>query len=240
MALPLFIRDKPSRTVTGGGIGLGMIGLLCIVFVMGQPTTNDVADGIDDLRGELTSQQESLASDLVTLNRDISSVDVERVNRDSEQGHELMLALTGTSGSQLGVGAAQKSLSTRFDAFDEKSQALTEFLPEWISATASDGPAVYQLGSMDTRLTRVAGLDYSYTATARLDPVSADGEDGEKDERPSEIVLLRFSTTSDGALKGVEAWRISSDSRNALLENTDASGDDENEPTPTTTGSDDS
>lgn len=243
MALPEFVTENPKRSVLAAGIAAGIVGLLLLVLAMGTTPTADAGALKKELNEELTSQQTGLTDDYNTLLHDVSSIDTDRLARDDAAGRDLALGLAATSGSGLGLGAQQASLQAQFDYLSSDSRVVTQFLPEWLSATTAAGPSFYELGSFDVQLTRMAGLTYHYTAVAKLDPISTGGEESKAD---SEFVLLRYTTAADGSLDSVEASRASSDSREALAgptddQTTDTTPTDDASATPeATTESDDS
>lgn len=231
MELPDFVAARPKRTVITAGIASGLIGLFLLVFAMGQTPTSDAGSVKKELNETLTSQQAGLEDDYATLIGDISSADVDRLNRDISSGRDLALSLARTSGSTLALGAQQALLVARFDDIKADSRVVTQFLPEWLSTTAAAGPTPYAMTSFDVQLTRVSGLTYHYTALVRLDPVDA----GEKSSKVKpEFILLRYRTTADGSLSSIDASHAASDSREALIGDDDEATTDA---TPTDTAS---
>ncbi|MGW0901158.1 hypothetical protein ACWD0G_29985 [Streptomyces goshikiensis] len=68
--------------------------------------------------------------------------------------------------------------------------------------------------SASSQESRVQGLNYSYTGMAWLDPVRVgpDQNSGTK----GEFVVFTYSTSQDGAVMALDAYRASSKTRDAL------------------------
>jgi hypothetical protein len=73
----------------------------------------------------------------------------------------------------------------------------------------------------------VLGLNYSYTGVARLDPVRV-GPD-QNSAAKSEFVVFTYSTSQDGTVTSLDAYRASSKTRDALA----AASEEQPSPKPT-------
>ncbi|MFD8609386.1 hypothetical protein ACFV09_10945 [Streptomyces sp. NPDC059631] len=93
---------------------------------------------------------------------------------------------------------------------------LTEFVPEWISATGATKGAgtTYTLADLDIVVSRVQSLNYSYAEVVRLDPVRV-GLDRNSAAK-SEFVFFTYSASQDGTVTSLDAYRVSSKTRDAL------------------------
>lgn len=220
------IRDRlvehSGRLLVGAGaLFLGFALLVLATSVTGQDQeevdaeAETVIAGLeedrDTARADLRSEHESLLDEL-------PGVDHERVERDEGRARSLVLSLTRTSASTGSTSDIAAELATRHEILDADSQVLTTFLPEWLSTTRDDSGdgRTYRLSEIDTQVTGRSNLTYSYVTLARLDPVALSEQPADKGH--SELILLTFSTSENGDVTRVQANRISSESRNDLLE----------------------
>lgn len=240
-AIKTWLRQHMTLVLVGGAGGFFVLSALFLVVSLlgsGQAPTDQVTAYKKELRTELVDEQKTLDDAYSTLLTDMGGLDAERVDRDTATGRTVALTMADTSASSMSLGAQQQVLADRYSFLDKDSPVLVSFLPEWLSATTSQGPVTYEIVSNDTQVTNVSGLTYSYVAVVRLDPVSA-GE--KKSGVPSEYLLIRYDTEQDGSLSSLDVSRASSATRDAFVKGT--TGDDEavttNESTKPTAGGDD-
>ncbi|WP_405829095.1 MULTISPECIES: hypothetical protein [unclassified Streptomyces] len=212
---------------TGGLLALSVVALGASLLGDG-PAASDIQDNavVQKLEGNLSDAQTELAAQHTALLAQLPGVDIERVNRDRTTGRSLLLSLTDSSASSRTVKEQQALLDTRYGFLDHESRVLTEFVPEWMTATGATKGAgtTYALADLDVHVSRVQGLNYSYTAVARLDPVRV-GPD-QSSAAKSEFVVLTYSTSQDGTATSLDAYRASSKTRDALV------GTNEEQPSP--------
>lgn len=198
--------------------------VLGIASVAAAMSANPVADSREveatkeQLRKERATARQTLDEKHQELLSTIGGADVERVERDSHTIRGFVLDLAATSSTSRTVRAEQISLDTRYEVLDPSSPVLTEFLPGWMASTEG---AVLRLGDLEIDVAGIAGLDYSYTVTARLDPV--DG--GSK----TQYLFVTVSTSQDGSITKVDAYRADNRSRDELLAADEAAADEEAE-----------
>lgn len=214
------LRQHAGKILLGGTGAL----LVASVFTLGAsllsdgPVASDTqADAVaQKLEGNLGDAEVNLATQHTALLIQLPSMDIERVKRDRATGRSLLLSLIDSSASTRTVTEQQVLLDARYGFLDHKSRVLTEFVPEWMTATgaAKDAGATYMLAGLDIDVSRVQGLSYSYTGVARLDPVRV-GPDQNSAAKP-EFTFFTYSTSQDGTVMSLDAYRASGKTRDAL------------------------
>ncbi|MCX5103419.1 hypothetical protein [Streptomyces sp. NBC_00439] len=171
---------------------------------------------VQRLKSDLDKAQAELRTQHAALLNQLPGVDVERVDRDTATGRSLLLSLTDSSASTRTVKEQQALLDARYGCLDHESRVLTEFVPEWMTATGAvqGSGTTYTLAGLDIDVSRVQGLDYSFTGVARLDPVRV-GADRNSTAK-SEFVVFTYATSQDGTVTLLDAYRASSRTRDAL------------------------
>ncbi|MFE0136719.1 hypothetical protein ACFWY6_34925 [Streptomyces sp. NPDC059037] len=232
------IKDKLRQHA--GKILLGGTGALLALSVVtlgasllsDSPAASDTqADAVvHKLEGNLGDARAKLATQHTALLVQLPGMDIERVDRDRATGRSLLLSLTDSSASTRTVKEQQVLLDARYAFLDHKSRVLTEFVPEWMTATGATKGAgtTYTLADLDIDVSRVQGLNYSYTGVARLDPVRV-GPD-QNSAAKSEFVVFTYSTSQDGTVTSLDAYRASSKTHDA------PAAASEEQPTPKPTG----
>lgn len=212
---------RRAGTIMVGGAGLllaASVGTLALPMLGGNSAAAeaDAQEAIAELRTQADEAEDELATKHEQLLAKLPGADVERVARDRATGRGLLLTLTGTSSSTRSVAETQALLDARYKVLGPDSRALTEFVPEWMSATgaAQGSGTVYRISDLSIDVGGISGLDYSYVGVARLDPVVLD----EDEAGPSEFVLLSFSTAQDGTVTRLDVYRTETKSRDALLD----------------------
>ncbi|MFJ4316669.1 hypothetical protein ACIP46_15445 [Streptomyces lavendulae] len=190
----------------------------------------DIQDNavVQNLEGNLSDARTEFAARHTALLAQLPGVDIERVNRDRTTGRSLLLGLTDSSASSRTVKEQQALLDARYGFLDHESRVLTEFVPEWMTATGATKGAgtTYALADLDVQVSRVQGLNYSYTGVARLDPVRV-GTD-QSSAAKSEFVVFTYSTSQDGTATSLDAYRASAKTRDALV----GAGEEQSSPKP--------
>ncbi|MFF4409511.1 hypothetical protein [Streptomyces sp. NPDC001404] len=202
---------------TGGLLALSVVTLGASLLSDGPAASDTQADAVvQKLESNLGDARAKLATQHTALLVQLPGVDIERVNRDRASGRSLLLSLTDSSASTRTVKEQQVLLDTRYGFLDHKSRVLTEFVPEWMTATGATKGAgtTYSLADLDIDVSRVQGLNYSYTGVARLDPVRV-GPD-QNGAATSEFVVFTYSTSHDGTVTSLDAYRVSSNTRDAF------------------------
>ncbi|MFC9756690.1 hypothetical protein [Streptomyces sp. NPDC056921] len=171
---------------------------------------------VQRLEGDLGNARARLERRHAALLAQLPGVDVERVDRDTVTGRSLLLSLTGSSASTRTVKEQQALLDALYSFLDHESRVLTEFVPEWMTATgATQGSGTtYTLAYFDIDVSCVQALNYSYTGVARLDPVRV-GPDRNSTAK-SEFVVFAYATSQDGTVTLLDAYRASRRTRDAL------------------------
>ncbi|MEU0030654.1 hypothetical protein [Streptomyces sp. NPDC006335] len=208
---------------TGALLALSMVTLGASLLSDGPAASDTQADAVvHKLEGNLGDARAKLAMQHTALLVQLPGMDIERVNRDRATGRSLLLSLTDSSASTRTAKEQQVLLDARYGFIGHKSRVLTEFVPEWMTATgATKGTGTtYTLADLDIDVSRVQGLNYSYTGVVRLDPVRV-GTD-QNSAIKSEFVVFTYATSQDGAVTSLDANRASSKTRDAL---TAASGE---------------
>lgn len=184
------------------------IGSLVVTWASADPvaSTEEVEATTSQLREDKAAAQQDLREKHQELLSQMSGADVERVERDRETVRDFVLDLAASSSTSRTVHDQQVSLDTRYEVLDSGSPVLTEFLPGWM---ASREGTVFTLRDLEVDVAGIAGLDYSYTITARLDPVSATGK--------TQYLFVTISTAQDGAITTAQAYQADSRSRDELL-----------------------
>ncbi|MFJ6484200.1 hypothetical protein ACIQK6_29340 [Streptomyces sp. NPDC091682] len=218
---------KDKLRLHAGRILLGGTGALLALSVVtlgasllsDAPAASDVQDDavVQKLEGNLSDAQTELAAQHKALLAQLPGVDIERANRDRTTGRSLLLGLTDSSATSRTVKEQQALLDARYGFLDHESRVLTEFVPEWMTATGATKGAgtTYALADLDVHVSRVQGLNYSYTGVARLDPVRVGPT--QSSTAKSEFVVLTYSTSQDGTATSLDAYRASSKTRDALV-----------------------
>ncbi|GHB82192.1 hypothetical protein GCM10010306_090940 [Streptomyces umbrinus] len=202
---------------TGALVALSVVTLGASLFSDGPSASDTQADAIvQKLESNLGDAQAKLATQHTALLVQLPGMDIERVNRDRATGRSLLLSLTDSSTSTRTVKEQQVLLDARYDFLDHTSRVLTEFVPEWMTATGATKGAgtTYTLADLDIGVSRLQGLNYSYTGVARLDPVRV-GPD-QNSAAKSEFLVFTSSTSHDGTVTALDAYRASSKTRDAL------------------------
>lgn len=210
------LRDDPNRLVliaTGGMLALACA--FCGATALGIDDQASIdaqaAQVIERLTDEAETAEQDLADQYDQLLTDIQAPDAERVDRDTGQMRDVLNAVTGSSLTGRTVDEQQRMLDARYGFLDSRSRVLTEFVPDWMGRTRTQGDrgAVYAMTSFDTHVTGVSGLDVTYVAIARYDRVRVDDQDGERHE----YVLSRCTVAQDGTITAFEAHRASNQTR---------------------------
>ncbi|MFJ2420225.1 hypothetical protein [Streptomyces brevispora] len=215
---------------TGSLLALSVFTLASSLLNDGPAATDTQADAlVQKLEGNLGDAQTKLTTQHAALLVQLPGMGIERVNRDRATGRSLLLSLTGSSASTRAVKEQQVLLDARYGFLDHKSRVLTEFVPEWMTATGATKGAgtTYTLADLDIAVSRVQGLSYSYTGVARLDPVRV-GPD-QNSAAKSEFAVFTYSTSQDGTVTSLDVYRASSKSRNTLA----AASEEQPSPKPT-------
>ncbi|MEU9267164.1 hypothetical protein AB0E04_17170 [Streptomyces sp. NPDC048251] len=202
---------------TGALLALSVITLGASLLSDGPAASDTQADAVvHKLESNLGDAQAKLATQHTALLVQLPGMDIERVNRDRATGRSLLLSLTDSSASTRTVKEQQVLLDACYGFLDHKSRVLTEFVPEWMTATGATKGAgtTYTLADLDIDVSRVQGLNYSYTGVARLDPVRV-GPD-QNSAAKSEFVVFTYATSQDGTVTSLDAYRASSKARDAL------------------------
>lgn len=215
---------------TGALLALSVVTLGASLLSDGPAASGTQADAVvHKLEGSLGDARAKLATQHTALLVQLP-VDIKRVNRDRATGRSLLLSLTDSSASTRTVKEQQVRLDARYAVLDHKSRVLTQFVPEWMTATGATKGAgtTYTLADLDIDVSRVQGLNYSYTGVARLDPVRVGPE--QNSAAKSEFVVFTYATSQDGTVTSLDAYRASSETRDALADGS------EEQPTPKPTG----
>lgn len=215
---------------TGALLALSVVTLGASLLSDGPASSDTQADAVvQKLESNLSDAQAKLATQHTALLVQLPGMDIERVNRDRATGRSLLLSLTDSSTSTRTVKEQQVLLDARYDFLDHKSRVLTEFVPEWMTATGATKGAgtTYTLADLDIGVSRVQGLNYSYTGVARLDPVRV-GPD-QNSAAKSEFLVFTYSTSHHGTVTSLDAYRASSKTRDTLA----AASEEQPSPKPT-------
>lgn len=202
---------------TGALLALSVFTLGSSLLSGGPAATDTQADAlVQKLEGNLGNAQTKLATQHAALLAQLPGMDIERVNRDRATGRSLLLSLTDSSASTRTVNEQQMLLDARYDFLDHESRVLTEFVPEWMTATGATKGAgtTYTPADLDIDVSRAQGLNYSYTGVARLDPIRV-GPD-QNSAAKTEFAVFTYSTSRDGTVTSLDAYRASSKSRDTL------------------------
>jgi hypothetical protein len=227
------LRQQAGKILLGG---TGVLLALSVVTLGASLPSDDPAAGdaqadalIQKLEGSLGDAQIKLATHHTALMAQLPGMDIERVNRDRATGRSLLLSLTDSSASTRTVKEQQVLLDARYGFLDHESRALTEFVPEWMTETGATKGAgtTYTLADLDIHVSRVQGLNYSYTGVARLDPVRVGPN--QISTANSEFVVFTYSISQDGTVTSLSAYRAAAKTRDALV----AASEEESSPAPT-------
>ncbi|MFM9539896.1 hypothetical protein [Streptomyces turgidiscabies] len=202
---------------TGALLALSVVTLGAGLLSDGPAASDTQADAVvHKLEGNLGDARARLATRHTALLAQLPGMDIERVNRDRATGRSLLLSLTDSSASTRTVKEQQILLDARYAFLNNKSRVLTGFVPEWMTATGATKGAgtTYMLADLDIDVSRVQGLNYSYTGVARLDPVRV-GPDRNSAVK-SEFAVFTYGTSQDGTATSLDAYRASSKTRDAL------------------------
>ncbi|MEV7867529.1 hypothetical protein AB0P17_15815 [Streptomyces sp. NPDC088124] len=202
---------------TGALLALSVFTLASDLLSNGPAATDTQADAlVQKLEGNLDDAKTKLAAQHAALLAQVPGMDIERVNRDRATGRSLLLSLTGSSTSTRSVKEQQVLLDARHGFLDHESRVLTEFVPEWMTATGAtkNAGATYTLGDLDIDVSRVRGLNYSYTGVAQLDPVRV-GPDQNSAAR-GEFAVFTYSTSQDRTVTLLDVYLASTKIRDAL------------------------
>ncbi|MER6520106.1 hypothetical protein ABT246_25030 [Streptomyces sp. NPDC001553] len=220
------LRQHAGKVLLGGTGAL----LALSVFTLGSSLLSD-GPATTDTRadGNLSDAQTKLAMRHATLLAQLPGMNIERVNRDRTTGRSLVLSLTDSSASTRAVKEQQVLFDARYGFLDHESRVLAEFVPEWMTATGATRGAgtTYTLADLDIGVSRVQGLNYSYTGMARLDPVRVGPN--QNSAAKTEFVVFTYSTSQNGTVMSLDAYRASSKTRDALA----AAGEAQPFPKPT-------
>ncbi|KAB7839528.1 hypothetical protein [Streptomyces mobaraensis] len=214
------LRQHAGKVLLGGTgalLALSVATLGASLLSDGPAASDTQADAVvHKLEGDLGEAQAKLAARHTALLVQLPGMDIERVNRDRATGRSLLLSLTDSSASTRTVREQQVLLDARYGFLDHKSRVLTEFVPEWMTATGATKGAgtMYTLADLDIDVSRVQGLTYSYTGVARLDPVRV-GPDRNRAAK-SKLVVFTYSTSQDGQVTSLDAYRASSKTHGVL------------------------
>lgn len=164
--------------------------------------------------------EDELAARHSELLAELGGIDSDRIKRDRRVIRTFVLSLAEAPASSRSVRDEQISLDGRWDVLGPDSRTLTEFLPEWM---ATGEGRHFRLTDLDIQVAGISGLDYSYTALARLEP----GQGG------AQFVFVTATTKQDGALTEAVAYRASNASRAGLeaADGDQATKDESAEPT---------
>ncbi|WP_327357880.1 hypothetical protein [Streptomyces sp. NBC_01304] len=214
------LRQRAGKILLGGTGALLVLSVATLgasLLSDGPAPSDTQADSVvQKLEGNLANAQAQLATRHTALLVQLPGMDIERVNRDRTTGRSLLLSLTGSSASTRTVKEQQALLDARYGFLDHQSRVLTEFVPQWMTATGATkgtGPT-YRLADLDIDVSRVQGQNYSYTGMARLDPVHV-GTD-QNSAAKSEFAVFTYSTSPDGTVTSLDAYRASDKTRGTL------------------------
>ncbi|MFE7117380.1 hypothetical protein ACFU99_18400 [Streptomyces sp. NPDC057654] len=208
---------KVLLTGTGALLALSVVTLGAGLLGDGPAASDTQADAaVRQLEGSLSDARARLTTQHTRLLVQLPGMDIGRVNRDRATGRSLLLTLTDSSASTRPVKEQQVRLDARYDFLGHTSRVLTEFVPQWMTATgATRGTGMtYALADLDIDVSRVRGLNYFYTGVARFDPVRV-GPDHNSAVK-GEFVVFTYSTSQDGTVTSLDAYRASGRSRDAL------------------------
>lgn len=201
-------------------VTLLVLGIAGVVITSASGGSEVDPEQIEAAKQELVTERDQAQGDLETAHQtllnDLGGVDVERTARDRALVRGLVLELTATSISSRTIHQEQIAFDARYEALGPTSSTLTEFLPEWMATTEG---TTYSLASLQVDVAAVSGLDYRYTAIARLDPVA----EGDK----AQYVFLTISTSPDAEITEIGASRMDNRSRDALVAQEDGSDETE-------------
>ncbi|MFE4334027.1 hypothetical protein ACFRQM_32830 [Streptomyces sp. NPDC056831] len=237
------LRQHAGKLLIGGTGALFVLSVLTLGSSLvgdGSAASDTKADQlVHKLEGDLDDAQAKLEMRHAALLAQLPGVDVERVDRETVTGRSLVLSLIDSSASIRTVKEQQALLDARYGFLDHESRVLTEFVPEWMTATgATQGSGTtYTLADLDIDVSRVQGLNYSYTGVVRLDPVRV-GPDRNSTAQ-SEFVVFTYATSQDGTVTSLDAYRASSRTRDTLAaagKGQPAEPDDTATPSPKPTG----
>ncbi|MCM2392701.1 hypothetical protein [Streptomyces albipurpureus] len=218
------IKDKLRQhagKILLGGTG-ALLALSVFTLASGLLSNGPAATGtqayalVQKLEGNLGNAKTKLATQHAALLAQLPGMDIERVNRDRATGRSLLLSLTGSSASTRAVKEQQVLLDARYGFLDHESRVLTEFVPGWMTVTGATKGAgtTYTLGDLDINVSRVQGLNYSYTGVARLDPVRVGP--AQNSAARGEFAVFTYSTSQDGTVTSLDVYLASSRTRDAL------------------------
>ncbi|WP_030559181.1 hypothetical protein [Streptomyces aureocirculatus] len=218
--IPDRLRQHAGKILLAGSgalLALSVVTLGASLLSDGPAASDTQADVVvQQLEGNLGDARAELATQHTALLAQLPDMDIERVNRDGATGRSLLLSLTNSSASTRTVTEQQVLLDARYGFLDHKSRVLTEFVPEWMTATGATKGAgtTYRLADLDIDVSRVQSLNYSYTGVARLDPVRVGPN--QSSAAKSKFVVFTYSTSQNGTVTSLDAYRASSKTRDAL------------------------
>lgn len=207
-------------SICAGLLALSVASLVMTLSPGDQASSTEQAAGIkaglvedkEGAEGELEARHSELLAEL-------GGIDADRIKRDRRVIRTFVLSLAEAPASSRSVRDEQISLDARWDVLGPDSRTLTEFLPDWM---ATEGRH-FRLTDLDIQVAGISGLDYSYTALARLEP----------DEGGTQFVFVTATTKQDGALTEAVAYQASNVSRTGLeaADGDQATKDESAEPT---------
>lgn len=135
------LRQHTGKLLIGGTGTLLALSVLTLgsSLVGDSPAASDTRPDalVQRLKSDLDKAQAELRTQHAVLLTQLPGVDVERVDRDTATGRSLLLSLTDSSASTRTVKEQQALLDARYGCLDHESRVLTEFVPEWMTATGA-------------------------------------------------------------------------------------------------------
>ncbi|MFI9629327.1 hypothetical protein [Streptomyces sp. NPDC052042] len=212
-----WLRDHAGKVLvcgTGALLALSVFSLgTSLLAGESDEAERQAARLIVKLENDLAAAQDALENRHEALLTALPGVDTERVRHDAATGRSILLSLTDSSASSRDVKQTQVLLDARYEFLDNGSRVLTEFIPEWMTATGSSRGVgtVYTPAQLDIDVSGIHGQDYSYAGVTRMDPVAVSGPDS-----ASEYVVFTYRTAQDGTVTSLDAYRASDKTRDLL------------------------
>lgn len=214
-----FLRRHGGAVLVSAAALLLASGMLSLLGSIAADGAAETAAKVAELKDRYTEDLAAAEADLTTAHEQLldqlPGAHVERVRRDDRLARSVALAIAESSSSTSDLHALQQRFDARFAGAEPTSRVLTTFLPEWISATEG---AHFRLASFESQTIDVRGLDCSYVGVAQLEQIGAD------ESSPARILLMTYSTSSDGAITALEVDSASDATRTAWQRGASASG----------------
>lgn len=198
------LRAHPGRTLVAiSALTFAVVALTIVVMGLRGPgsdagtgmTNQSVEDAISIQLAENAEAQRQLDQSHLDLLEQLPGVDAKVLRADHERVRAAASVLASSTGGALGNhGEVQERIATRLD-LKANSRVLSDFLPLWTRTTQDLDLLAVTRVDITSALTSGADPHLTYTARVTLSPLDAIG-----DERQSQQVLLRASSTNGGAL----------------------------------------